>query len=125
MGHCCRIVWSITITGCTADMLRLHSPFVARNWPLKDILRGREHSQLCGGSYFSLGCTLAIHLFAPVIAMTSIIFLVVGDMTAALIGRSFGRSLCNIGVGPGGKKSVEGSMGMFIICFCFGCTIFS
>merc|ERR1719265_2702765 len=46
-------------------------------------------------------------------------------MTAALIGRSFGRSIVNIGVGPGGRKSVEGSAAMFIVCFCFGCTIFS
>jgi len=29
------------------------------------------------------------------IAMTSILFLVMGDMTAALIGRSFGQSVCS------------------------------
>ena len=62
--------------------------------------------------YFSLGCTLAIQVFAPVIAMTSILFLVMGDMTAALIGRSFGQSVCSIKIGPGGKKSVEGSTAM-------------
>merc|ERR1712151_446439 len=93
--------------------------------PLKGILRDRELHQLSGGTYFSLGCTLAIHNFAPVIAMTSIIFLVLGDMSAALIGRSFGRSFCSMGIGPGQKKSVEGSAAMFLICFAFGCTIFS
>mmetsp|Transcript_15466 Transcript_15466/g.27698 ORF Transcript_15466/g.27698 Transcript_15466/m.27698 type:complete len:289 (-) Transcript_15466:65-931(-) len=122
---CTRILWTITISGCTSDMLRIHVPFVARNWPMKSILREQEHTQLCGGSYFSLGCTLVIHGFTPVIAMTSIIFLVLGDMSAALIGRSFGRTLCTIGVGPGGKKSVEGSGAMFLVCFVFGCTIFS
>lgn len=122
---CGRIVWSITVSGGILDLLRVHSPWVQRNWPLKSILRDTEQNQLCGGSYFSLGCTLAIHFFAPVIAMTSIIFLVLGDMSAALIGRSFGRSIVTIGVGPGGKKSVEGSCAMFVICFVFGCTIFS
>merc|ERR1719272_1286492 len=105
--------------------MRVHIPFVARNWPLKSILRDTEQNNLCGGTYFSLGCTLAIHFFAPVIAMTSIIFLVLGDMAAALIGRSFGRSIVNIGVGPGGKKSIEGSFAMFTICFVMGCSIFS
>merc|ERR1712151_1327667 len=93
--------------------------------PLKGILRDKEQGQLCGGTYFSLGCTLAIHFFAPVIAMTSIIFLVMGDMSAALIGRSFGQSICSLKIGPGAKKSVEGSAAMFVVCFVFGCTIFS
>jgi len=122
--ECARICWAITIVGCGADLLRVHVPIVQRNWPLKGILRDKEQTQLCGGSYFALGCTLAIHFFAPVIAMTSIIFLVLGDMSAALIGRSFGQSVCSMKIGPGGKKSVEGSTAMFLVCFTFGCTIF-
>lgn len=123
--ECSRICWCITIVGCSTDLARVHIPFVQRNWPLKSILRDKEHGQLCGGSYFSLGCTLAVYMFPPVIAMTSIIFLVLGDMSAALIGRSFGRSICKVGIGPGGKKSVEGSAAMFAVCFVFGCSIFS
>merc|ERR1712173_443486 len=88
---------------------------------MQSILREKEQGNLCGATYFSLGCTLSIHFFAPVIAMTSIIFLVLGDMIAALIGRSFGRSVCSLKIGPGGKKSVEGSAAMFVICFIFGC----
>lgn len=122
---CCKIVWAITIVGASTDMARIHIPYVQRNWPLKGILREREINQLCGGTYFSLGCTLAIHFFAPVVAMTSIIFLVLGDMSAALIGRSFGKKFCALGLGPEGKKSAEGSFAMFLVCMLFGCTIFS
>lgn len=122
---CGRIVWTITIIGGVADILRVNSSFVQKHWPMKSILREKEENQLCGGTYFSLGCTLAIHFFAPVIAMTSIIMLVMGDMIAALIGRSFGKSIVNLGVGPDGKKSVEGSFAMFLVCFVFGCSIFS
>lgn len=121
---CARICWVITITGLSADLMRVHVPWVQRNWPLKSILREKEQGQLCGGSYFALGCTLAIHFFAPVIAMTSIIFLVLGDMSAALIGRSFGQSICSMKVGPAGNKSVEGSTAMFLVCFVMGCAIF-
>eukprot|EP00929_Paragymnodinium_shiwhaense_P110513 TRINITY_DN77604_c0_g1_i1.p1 TRINITY_DN77604_c0_g1~~TRINITY_DN77604_c0_g1_i1.p1 ORF type:complete len:277 (+),score=39.83 TRINITY_DN77604_c0_g1_i1:115-945(+) len=122
---CGYLCWALTVSGVTMDFVRTRVPFVQRNWPLKSILRENEQHQLCGGTYFSIGCTLSIHFFAPVIAMTSIIFLVLGDMTAALIGRSFGRSFCNMGVGPGGRKSVEGSTAMFLMCFVMGCSIFS
>eukprot|EP00418_Pyrodinium_bahamense_P006411 CAMPEP_0179023410 /NCGR_PEP_ID=MMETSP0796-20121207/6913_1 /TAXON_ID=73915 /ORGANISM="Pyrodinium bahamense, Strain pbaha01" /LENGTH=284 /DNA_ID=CAMNT_0020719315 /DNA_START=42 /DNA_END=897 /DNA_ORIENTATION=- len=119
---CARICWAITVVGghaaapCAVRPAKLAAP---------GILRDKEIDQLCGGSYFALGCTLSIHFFAPVIAMTSIIFLVLGDMSAALIGRSFGQSVCSMKIGPGGKKSVEGSAAMFLVCFIFGCTIFS
>lgn len=123
--ECARLCWTITILGFTSDMMRVYIPFVQRNWPMKQILRETEQEQLCGATFFSLGCTLSIQLFDPVIAMTSVIFLVLGDMSAALIGRSFGQSVCSMKVGPNGKKSVEGSVGMFLCCCLFGCTIFS
>lgn len=123
--ECARLLWSITIVGLTADLMRVHIPFVQRNWPMKSILREQEQGQLCGATFFSLGCTLSIQLFDPVIGMTSIIYLVLGDLSAALIGRSFGQSVCSMRVGPGGKKSVEGSVGMFLCCCLFGFTIFS
>ena len=87
---CARLCWAITSTGCCSDALRLRVDFVRRNWPLRSILREHEQSQLTGGTFFSLGCTLAISLFPPGVAMTSILFLVLGDMSAALIGVSFG-----------------------------------
>jgi len=124
-SECRKIVWAITIPGMSTDWMRVNVPFVKRNWPLKGILREREEHQLCGGSYFSLGCTLAIQFFPPVIAMTSIVFLVMGDMSAALVGRSFGGTWCSTKIGPDGKKSVEGSTAMFLVCMVFGCSIFS
>lgn len=122
---CCRIVWTITILGTSADYLRLKVPWVNRNWPLRSLLREKEQTQFCGGCYFSLGCTLAIQFFSPAVAMTSIIFLVLGDMSAALIGITFGQDVCVVKLGREGKKSVEGSLAMFSVCFIIGCTIFS
>lgn len=123
-GACCRIVWAITLSGVSLDAMRVYIPFVQRNWPLRSILREQEQKQLCGGTYFSLGCSLTMHFFPPVIAMTSMIFLVLGDMSAALIGRSFGQSVVSMRIGPGGKKSVEGSAAMFLVCVVIGCVIF-
>jgi len=122
---CAHICWVITITGWIADLSRLYIPAVARNWPGRSILREAEHKQLTGGCYFSLGCTLSIALSPPSVAMVSIIFLVLGDMSAAIIGVSFGGETVSLKLGRSGKKSMEGSVAMFLVCFVSGCIIFS
>ena len=73
-SFCSRLCWTITIVGTSMDFTRLHVAFVARNWPLRSILRENEHKQLTGGCYFSLGCTIAIcasHAAASAAAATS------------------------------------------------------
>lgn len=62
---CCHICWTVTLVGWASDLARLHVPFIARNWPLKAIMRDFERTQLTGGCFFSLGCTLAISLSPP------------------------------------------------------------
>ena len=168
--ECVKLCWTITIIGTGCDFLRLHSSFVAANWPLRSILREHEHKQLTGGCYFSLGCTLAIcarrtHATAhalplrlrvraschaarsgahallavvcvcvcvsaaispPSVAMASILFLVLGDMVAAIVGVSFGGdALGKLKLGREGKKSLEGSLAMFFVCFFVGSTVFA
>ena len=61
----------------------------------------------------------------PSIAMASVLFLVLGDMSAAIIGVSFGQETCTVKLGRGGKKSIEGSVAMFIVCFLVGSTTFA
>ena len=114
---CIIIAWAITSIGWSADLARLHIPFVARHWPLQTILRDHEHEQLTGGCYFSLGCTLAMTVSPPDVSSCAIIFLVLGDMAAALIGVSFGGEVASLKLGREGKKSVEGSLAMFCVCF--------
>jgi diacylglycerol kinase (CTP) len=58
--------------------------------------------------------------------MASILFLVLGDMTAAIIGVSFGGdALGQLRLGREGKKSLEGSLAMFTVCFVTGSSIFA
>lgn len=124
-ADCTRICWTITAVGWCCDLARLRVPFVRRNWPLQKILREHEKTALTGGCYFSLGCTLSIAMSPPSVAMASILFLVLGDMTAAIMGVSFGGdALGKMKLGREGKKSLEGSLAMFCVCFLVGCTIF-
>lgn len=58
-------------------------------------------------------------LFEKDIAIMGILYLVLGDMTAAIIGVSFGGDAVVVKLGREGNKSVEGSLGMFIVCTVF------
>ena len=62
----------------------------------------------------------AADISPPSIAMASTLFLVLGDMTAALVGVSFGGEVSAIKLGRTGKKSIEGSVAMFAVCFLVG-----
>ena len=124
-ADCVKLVWTITILGWCGDLTRLNVPFVARNWPLRSIMRDHEAHQLTGGCFFSLGCALAIAAAPPDVSSCAIVFLVLGDMAAALVGVSFGGEVAHVKLGRAGKKSVEGSLAMFAICFVVGCVVFA
>lgn len=122
--------WTFTVSWVCADIMRIYKvPVLGQvwDWLFKDILRQNEQAELSQASYFLIGCCVAVHLFAPVVAMTSIIFLVFGSASSALMTRSFGKSVVNAGtdVGTGHRStSIEGSTAMFLVCFVFGCSIF-
>ena len=69
---------------------------------MNKIIREKERHQLSGTCYFSLGCTLAISIFPPDISILSIIWLVLGDMSAALVGVSFGGETVSLKMGREG-----------------------
>jgi diacylglycerol kinase (CTP) len=119
-----KIAWGVTAFGWSCDIARVYIPFVQRNWPLKKILREHEYGRLCGACYMSLGVTTSLTCFPPEVAVAAICFLVLGDLTAALIGRSFGGDLFATKVGRQGNKSVEGSLAMFCMCVLIGLIIF-
>eukprot|EP00936_MAST-01D_sp_MAST-1D-sp1_P000853 g853.t1 len=125
---CRAIAWTLCSCTWAFDLLRLYQPGV-NDWfkrtPFGKLMRQKEHNQLAGGCYLSLGCTLAIHFFPPAIAVCSIMFLVLGDMWAALIGVSFGGDMVVVKLGREGKKSAEGSLAMFVACFFVGLLVFS
>ena len=119
--------WTVTASVWVADLFRVYVPNGNDYFPfslLKKVLREKEKAQLSGTSFFSFGCTLAISLFPPAIATTSILWLVIGDMSAALIGVSFGGDMCVVKMGREGKKSAEGSVAMFLACVVMGMFIY-
>ena len=79
---------------------------------------------MCGAAYFSLGTQISFTLFPAAIATTAVLWLVFGDLSAALIGVSFGGDAVVVKLGREGKKSLEGSLAMFLVCFITGMIVF-
>ena len=73
------------------------------------MLREHEEADLTGGSYILFASTLSIFLFSKPIALAAIGFIILGDISSALIGRKYGKVTF-------GDKTLEGSLGFFVAC---------
>jgi dolichol kinase len=77
------------------------------------VLKREEKSWLTGTTYLLLSTLFAFLLFDKQIAITSLLFLSIGDPLAAVIGRRFGEiKIFN--------KSLEGSLACLISCLAIG-----
>lgn len=124
---CVAVAVSVSAFVWASELARLNFPWVQQAFMatfMGRIMRERETTQVTGTAYFTTGCALVIALFPEDIAITSMLYLVIGDMIAALIGVSFGGDACVVKLGREGKKSVEGSLAMFAVCFLIGCVTF-
>ena len=118
-----QLSWTMTVIVWTGDSLRVLVPSVNSYFPytmLNTVIRDKEKTQLSGTCYFGLGCAITVTLFPRAVAVMAIVFLVAGDMSAALFGVSFGGDLVVVKMGRLGKKSLEGSAAMFSCCVLLG-----
>lgn len=76
-------------------------------WLLRKHESDRARKTLNGATYVLIAATLTIFMFPKIIAVTSLVILIVSDMTSALVGRRFGRHRFL-------AKSVEGSTAFFV-----------
>ncbi len=109
------ILTAITFIFVTWEVLRFASPRV-NQWTMAHlgaILRAEERSRLTGTTYLLLSSLIVFLLFERYIAITSLLFLSIGDLLAAIIGERFGqRRVFN--------KSLEGSLACLVSCLLVG-----
>ncbi|MBI5815405.1 MAG: hypothetical protein HZB29_07320 [Nitrospinae bacterium] len=74
------------------------------------LMKKKEAHVLTGVAYMLGGTALALILFSPVIAVTVLYFISLGDPAAAILGKKFGRFRLHNG------RSLEGSLAMFAVC---------
>jgi len=78
-----------------------------------------QANKVTGTVYFMTGNFLVVWLYEPSVAVVSQLFLVVGDLMAALVGIAYGR------IRVTEKKSLEGCIGCFVSCVVIGVTFLS
>ncbi|MDO9518336.1 MAG: SEC59/DGK1/VTE5 family protein [Methanosarcinaceae archaeon] len=78
------------------------------------LFREKEKSQLAGYVFFTMGAIISISVFSETIAYAAILMTTFGDMSAALIGKAFGKMRIYNG------KSLEGCAAEFVVDFCIG-----
>jgi dolichol kinase len=102
----------VTVAFVAVDVARYyHEPL--ESWILRTfgrLLRVRETSvekkRLTGATCVLIAATLAVLIFPKIIAVTSFMILIISDLTAALVGKRFGKH-------PFFGKSLEGSAAFF------------
>ncbi|MFH1612637.1 MAG: hypothetical protein ABIB46_02725 [bacterium] len=82
------------------------------------LTRKEERISLAGSTYLLLSSILTIIFYEKIIAITSLLFVIIGDYSAALIGKTFGKN--NLF-----KKTFEGALACFIMCFIIGIFFFN
>jgi dolichol kinase len=83
----------------------------------RTLLRHRERRGLTGATYMALAYAAALLLFAKPVAVLAMLYNGLGDASAALIGRRWGRHRTRTG------KSWEGTGAAFAVCLAAGALI--
>ena len=114
---CVYLCVAITLLGICFDLLRIRVfPAINDLAFVQKLLRSEERDTLCGCSFFAVGNSMAIMLARrPAVAVTALMYLTLGDTAAALVGVAFGAH--PIKISKTKKKSIEGSLAMFAVCF--------
>ena len=99
----------ITVLFVAVDIARFTFPLLQKQFVLffGFLLRAHEIRHLTGSSYLLLGAAVTIVLFPKDYAILSILFLIISDTAAALIGKRFGKHRIM-------DKSMEGTAAFFV-----------
>jgi glycerol-3-phosphate acyltransferase PlsY len=106
---------AMTAIFVTWEIVRFTSPSVNR-WMVSHlgvILKKEEGFRLTGTTYLLLSSLAVFLLFEKYVAITSLLFLSIGDLVATVIGEEYGRPALF-------SKSLEGSLACLVLCLLIG-----
>jgi len=106
------IMVMVTAIYFTFEILRRINPKFEKLFILNfaDIMRPEERKTITATGFYLLSSILTIALFSKTVAIISLLFLILGDSNAALVGKGWGRIKIL-------SKTLEGSLACFITCF--------
>jgi len=107
-----RALLALVIVSLAIEVFRLNHPrtrYIFRHF-FGELIRNHEEASLLGSTYLLIACVLTIHLFPKPVAVLALLFLIVGDTMAAIVGKWIGRVRFF-------GKTLEGSIACFLVCF--------
>ena len=105
------ILGIIAIFFVAGDLLRLANSKISNlaQRIFKPLMRVDERNRIAGTTYYVIGCWLSILIFSKLVVCVSILFLILGDGAAKLVGKKFGRIVIY------GNKTLEGTLTNFLV----------
>lgn len=104
-----------TFATVVIDLLRLSDHRLRRFFYrlFRSMIRRHEEEHLIGSTYYMIAALMSVIIFDRDIAIAALVFLVLGDAAAAIIGKRFGRPMY-------WGKSPQGSAACLVICLALG-----
>lgn len=101
----------LTLVAMIIDVVRIHDRHVRKFFRrfFGEMIREHERFTLLGSTYLLIAALLAVEIFPQAIAAAAIGFTVLGDSTAALVGKAWGRRRFF-------RKTLEGALGGLTAC---------
>lgn len=103
----------LAVAMLVTDLIKFHHPKIRSYFTefFGHLIRRHEHVGIMGSTYMIIVSLLVTYLFDRDIAAASLIFLMVGDFMAAMVGKAWGRTKIY------GNKTLEGFLGGFLASF--------
>ena len=104
-----------TFATVAIDLMRLSDHRLRRFFLqlFRPLIRRHEEEHLLGSTHYMIAALLSVVVFQREIAIAALMFLVLGDAAAAIVGKRFGRPLY-------WGKSPQGSIACFLVCLVLG-----
>ena len=89
-----RILIVIAVTLLVADLVKIHQPKMRTYFTafFGHLIRRHEHGDITSSTYLVISALLATYLFEREVAAAALVFLIVGDTLAAIVGKAWGRT---------------------------------
>jgi dolichol kinase len=100
-----------TFVTVAVDLMRLGDHRLRRFFLqlFRPLIRRHEEEHLLGSTHYMIAALLSVVVFDHEIAVAALMFLVLGDAAAAIVGKRFGKPLY-------WGKSPQGSIACFVVC---------
>ena len=104
-----------TFATVAVDLMRLSDHRLRRFFLqlFRPLIRNHEEEHLLGSTHYMIAALLSVVVFDHEIAIAALLFLVLGDAAAAIVGKRFGKPLY-------WGKSPQGSFACFVVCLVLG-----